>query len=439
MTNKATFQAVRNELESTINFAKAELEAFSADLSNVQAIQKCTDYFGQIRGTLLLMEDAGAAMLAEEVIHALNMLPLDGGQSTEQQTLKKQFDAISQALVILARYFEYLELDQPVLPVLLIPSINVVRQLRKVTPIRESHFFDFQFDESQFQTKPTGSLPQLDMAKLKQSRLMYQAALIYVLRGQRTQAALSYMGRALANVRHLTADSEGANLFKVAQLTLLAMANAQARVSLSRKRLLADLDREIKKLIDQPEQTQLTPNLSVLKETLFILAGLQSSGPEVDEVMDFFQLTPVIDEQTVQKQQDLLFSPGKSVLRSLSAAIFEDLDLLKEMVNVAARTDGEEFDPVDASNSLQKIADVLLMIGLPSPSNVLKTQAKQVAALSTNPSIDQLLSIADAVLYCETAVSRINKDSSESDDGLDERQIAMRSLVNEAKVVLIDR
>ena len=440
MANSASFKAVKHELENTLTQAQIALEEFSTDLKNITAIERCIDLIGQSRGIFVLIEDKGASLLTEEMIHLLNMLPVDG--STDEHELNNQFEALSQAMIILPKYLEYLDAAPVDLPVLLIPSINNIRKIRKLSLLKESYFFDYHILALKKPQAKTFVYSEVNNQKIRKYRQMYQSAFLSVLNGERTKAALKYMSQSLLRIDQISADSVIAPLFWLGSVALENMASSNAQMQFERKLFLIQIDRAIANLIKNGEQAySQKPSMSLVKEMLYLIAIMDESNAANSQVHQFYNLPPVkYNEKQVQQQREILFSPGKSTLHSLSKAIHEDLEIIKDMINAAARAEGVEFDSNLASKLMYKIVDVLAVIGLPSPSNVLKKQAEIVAKIDETAvvSSDQLHAIADSVLYCESAITRIESGSEEQYEGMNEKQIAILTLVKEAKVVLID-
>jgi len=360
----------------------------------------------------------------------------------DEKLLKEQFDAISQAMIVLPRYLEYLDASPIDLPVLLIPTINAIRKMRKLSLLKESHFYDYHISQLKKPQSASFSYSADTNQKLRKYRQMYQAAFLSVLNGDRTKAALKYMSQALLRVDQISADSNVAPLFWLGSIALECMANSNAQMQFERKIFLIQIDRVMATLVKQGEPAfSQKPSMSLVKEMLYLVAIMGEGVAEAKKVHQFYSLPAVkYNENQVQQQRELLFSPGKSTINSLSKAIHEDLEVIKDMINTAARSEGAEFDSSLASRLMYKIVDILSVIGLPSPSNVLKQQAAIVGKIdeSATVSSDLLHGVADAVLYCETAIARIEHGSQEQYVGMDEKDIAIMTLVKEARVVLID-
>ena len=441
MSSSASFKVVKDELESTVQEAQTGLENFIADPGDVTLLQSAIDLVNQVRGTFVIIEDKGAALLCEELARLLTELPT---QEVVDQTPrgKSVSDAISSTLVIVSRYLEYLAMGNQGRPELLIPTINQVLKARNLAQIRDSNFFHYKVTKL---VKPKSPQPfnlnDAAMKKLRRYRHMYQASFLFLLRGQRTRGALKYMQRSVSQIDKIAANTPIASLFWIASGALECLSELNANVGTNRKLLLAQLDRQVKFLIRDPKNAfSKQPPLALVKDFLYIISLCQPKVGIGARIMKAYKLpTPTVSESELAEQTELLFSPGTSVMNSVSDALHEEIHAVKEMVDLAARSANSSFSAKALHAALVKIADILVMVGLTSPSNVLRSQADIVGGWADKaaPSTEQLLKIADAVLYAESAVSRLSKGGHQ-ESGSDHVSEAARAQLAEARIVLID-
>lgn len=437
MNTATSKEVLKTELEATLQQAQLALEGFSEDASDLSQLAAAQDLIGQVRGIFQVLEEEGAVVLCDEFNALINAIPTD--ESADSDLVKPKLDAISQALMILNRYLEFLSLGKKAIPAVLLPTINRMRKARGVGLLGEGHFFYFSFKPG----KPPANKPfkfSADVVRqLKKFRHMYQAGLLHLIRGERTAGAYRYMGLALNRIDQLLANAPCAPLWWVASGALESMAQQGAGMTGTRKLLFAQLDRHLKDLIKgAPKTLERQPSLALMKEFLFLLSLNQSESLRARQVIKFYQLPRLpYTESTLEEQRQLLFSPGRSVLASVSEALKEDIVSIKDTVDQAARRDGS-FSARDLQKRMAKVADVYVMLGLQSPANVLKQQANVIAGWADNaaPTDDQLLKIADSVLYAESALSRILQGKGQLDDS-HENKAALAQL-HEARVVLID-
>lgn len=441
MSSTATFKLVKEELESTVQEAQSSLEHFISDPNDLAQLQTAIDLVHQARGTFVMIEDKGAAMLCQELARLLTELPI---QDVVEQTAKgKQCsDAISHALVILSRYLEYLSLRHHGRSELLLPALNQVRKALSLVPLKDSYFYPFEPSKLvKPQSQQTFAANQKMLLKLRRYRHMFQAAFLHVLQGNRSRAALSYMHRAVSQIDQISDSTPMAPLFWVASGALDCLAHKDAAVGVGRRLTFSQLDRQIGSLIQgYPDSFQQKPPSDLIKDFLYIIALCQPTDGIGATVAELYQLPdPGITDSELTEQMELLLSPGSSVMSSVSDALSEEINLVKDMVDQAARQ-SSGFSAKSLHQALLKIADILVMVGLTSPSNVLRHQADIVGGWADQaaPTNDELLKIADGVIYAESSMSRLSKSGHVVEDEKEHKQQAAETQLLEARVALVD-
>jgi hypothetical protein len=428
-------EAIKGELESTIQQAQSSLEGFSENTSDLNQLEQVTDYVRQLRGIFQVLEEHGAVSVCDEMNAAINAIPQNDNSS---QIHKAILEAMSQALVILNRFLELLSLQQKAIPSVLLPAINSLRTARKAPALGEAHFFDFSFKAGKPPTNKPVRITRETLVRLKKFRHMYQAGLLHLIRGQRTSGAVRYMGLALGRIDQLLGNAPCAPLWWVASGALEAMVSNEATMTQSRKKLFSLLDRELKNLILQaPESLKQSPSTALIKEFLFLLALNKSDSLKAKQVAQFYKIPELrYNENGLEEQRQVLFSPGRGVLTSVAEALKDDINAIKDSVDQVAR--GGSFSSKELNQRLTKVSDVYVMLGLQSPANVLKVQAEHISRWADNaaPTQEDLLKIADVVLYAESALSRLLQGQSQLDQDGDNK--AFKAQVHEARVVLID-
>jgi len=442
MGNAATFKLVKAELNTTVQEAQKEFAAFVSDTSNLSPLQACTDLINQIRGTFIIIEDKGASLLCEELGKLLNELPIEELSALTNRG-KQLTEVITQSFIFIGRYLEYLEVNTNSRPELLIGEINQIRQTRGLTLLKDSHFYTYSLPGLM---KPRASLPfSFDSNShklLRRYRQMYQAAFIKLLKGYRTHIALQYMARAISQIDKLAANTKIGPMFWVATAAIDVLVREQADIGKNRKLVFSQIDKRIKTLIDIGEsEFHQPPSSDVMKELLFILALGQNSSPLAEKIVKIYKMpSPGVTESELAEQMSLLSSPGSSVMQSVSVALNEEILIVKQLVDQAATASSvQEVDPKALNLALIKISDILSIVGLSSPSNVLKQQAKVVNgwSIAALPDQSDLMAVADAVLYAESAVNRLQQGGTIGET-TDHVASAGKAQLHSARMVLID-
>lgn len=438
VSGATSLNLVRDELFVTMEEAEQSLEQFIAERHNGSLLQQAVESLQQVRGTLNLVELAGAELLAQEVLDQATDIPAGAGEERDVQLA-----ALSNALHVLRRYLESVDAHRQEMPELLLPAINDLRQAGAQQPLPESFFFSVRLD----QARPhTPALPLDGAAKqveAKRLRHMYQVGLLGLLREQNLQASLKLMTRAMERLGKLFADEPGGRMCWIGSAAIESQADGQLLPRKSRKQLLSRLDRELKLVLANP---QYEAPRSLLKELLYLVALADSHGANASAVREVFGLTPLpFTDHMLEEEYKRLSGPGHAVMRSLSTAIREELASVKDMLDLLERGTQHEETLSTLHALLGKLSKTLSMVGLSSAGNSLSAQLPQVASWmdSAAPQPQQLLQLADAVLYVEGMVASLERgEHRESkpqpvEPGSEAQSFASHQLA-EARIVVVD-
>jgi hypothetical protein len=440
VTGATSLGLVRSELFATIEQAEQSLELFIADRLNVSLLQQAVEYLQQIRGILKLIELAGAELLAQEILLLATDIPAGAGQERDGQLA-----ALGKALFVLRRYLEGIDIHRQEIPELLLPIINELRQSTGQPSLPESYFFSVRLDQPRPQRRNVEIQPGVANRDGTRLRQMYQLGLMNVLREQNLSAALKLMSRALGRLDDLLGGRDRSRLCWIGAAALEAMAEARMRPSKARKQLLARMDRDLRQLLANP---QFEAPRSLLKEMLYLVALAGTQGERASEMRRVFGLASLpFTDHLLEEESRRLGGPGQGVMRSLSLAIREELVGVKDMLDLIERGTAQLESKVTLHAQIGKLAKTLDMVGLSSAGNALQNLVAMVGAWSErsdNPPADELLRLADALLYVESMVATLEQS--------EQRQRAANTLavgqaggesyaahqLDEARIVVID-
>lgn len=395
---------VRDELFATIEEAEASLEQFIVERNNGGLLQQAVDNLHQVRGTLNLIELTGAELLAQEVLDQATDIPAGVGQERDAQLA-----ALSNALHVLRRYLEGLDVHRQEMPELLLPAINDLRQACRQPPLPESFFFSVRLD----QARPRMAPPALDAAAKESEgrrlRQMYQVGLLGFIREQNPAASMKLMGRAMSRLDKLFANEPRGRLCWLSAAALEAQNDGQLLPRKSRKQLFSRIDRELRQMLINGAYE---PPRSLLKELLYLVALSGGQGPMAAEVRELFGITALpFTDHLLEEEYQRLSGPGKAVMRSLSSAIREELASVKDLLDLIERgtLQGDGLSSLHAL--LGKLSKTLAMVGLSSAGNSLATQLPTVNKWCEGApaEADELIALADAVLYVEGMVATLER------------------------------
>jgi hypothetical protein len=425
---------VREELFSTIEEAELSLEQFIADRPNGSLLQQAQESLNQVRGTLNLVELTGAELLAQEMLQQASNIPAGAGEECDAPLA-----ALSNALYVLRRYLESVDNYRVELPELLLPAINDLRQAGGQAPLAESFFFSVRLDPARPPLAAAAVVSEDLPRETRRLRHMYQIGLLGLLREDNLSASLNLMLRALTRLDHLYSAQPCGRLSWVAAAALEAQIDGQLLPRKARKQLFARVDRELKQLLAAPAHVG---SKALLKELLYLVALADSSGPYASQVREAFALSSLpFTDHLLEEQYQRLAGPGQAVMRSLSAAIREELASLKDMLDLMERgsVSGDSLSNLHAL--LGKLSKTLGMVGLSSAGNALHSQLATIVQWSEArpPSSTELSQLADVVLYVEGMVASLVVDSRpKPPQPVNEAESFAAHQFNEARIVVLD-
>lgn len=409
--NIASLKMVHDELIATIEQSAIRLEQFSTDRGNGELLQNCIEGIRQIRGTLSLIQLKGVDLLADELLEHINDITLGDDPSTD-----KRLELLTAAFFMLPRYLEFCLQTSRSMPLLLIPHINELRQARRAAPLPESHFFNFEPLKVVRSAAEADSDLQENLSILvRRLRHMYQAGLLKVLQGNQIKSSMGMMCRALERLESVCGASPLGNLWWLANATLTAINEENVRITKSRKMLFSGLDREIKRLQFEGRAVfNREPDAPLVKELLYLLT-LSKSITEKSKAVAKAYGVPALSYSDAELAREMEFLKGPSIntINSMVAVLTDELHSTKNILERAAQGGAELLaESPELLDTLKKIADILAIVGLVSPSNGLKQEIEKIQRWQTTGEAvgrSELLGVADTLLYVESTIAGLGK------------------------------
>ena len=439
--NLTSLNIVKNEFLVTIQLATNQLEQFITSRERQDLIQSCLESFQQIEGVLRVVELRGADLLAGEIVSALKTVPADADASYDAMLA-----SVSTASFVVTRYFEYVQQFERSMPVLLLPFINDLRAIRKLSLLPDSYFLVMNSDGEPTHRNPIDSFTS-DAAR--RFRHMFQVGLLGVLQGQNADYSLGLMQRALERTSAMTSGKSFEKVIWVAAVSLSVIREKHMALQTSRKMLFSALDRQLKQLVQQGESfLELSTDTSLLREFAYIVSVSGSESERAKAVRSAFAVMPMgYSESDVEEELNNLRGPGLSTVQSVAEVIREELRSSKNALEMASQGGGDIVTTYpDMIASLTRIADTLSVVGLASPGQVLRDQVKKISQWDNDKHAannSELIEVADTLLYIESTVSALqNINLSQAKlaetNALGKDQIIAKSQLAEAEKVVID-
>lgn len=443
--NLASLKMVHDELVATIEQAAIRLEQFAQDRNNGELLQNCIDGIKQIRGILSLIQLKGVDVLAEELVIHITDITLG-----EDEKTNSKLELLSATFFILPRYLEYCTQTSRSMAILLIPHINELRQARKAPPLPESYFYPLDVIRPNRKQVVAPNQLQEDVSLVtRRLRHMYQTGLLNLLKGAQVKPSLGIMGRALERLDSVSAGSKLSNFWWLCSATLAAISEKNMVISKSRKMLFGAIEREIKRFQFEGQAVlERDIDSALQKELLYILALSHSTTEKSNDVLTAFAVRPLkYTESELTREMDMLKGPSANTINSMVSVLTDELRGSKNILERAAQGGAELLsESPELLDTLKKVADILSIVGLVSPSNSLKQEIEKISVWQKNHTpvtSEELIGVADTLLYVESTIGGLGKanlseekiaqiNALSRDDAMASNQIA------EAEKIVID-
>lgn len=426
---------VKKELDETLLHARQALESYVEAPNDPAPLQSCADLLHQVVGALHVLEFDGAALLAEEMERLAKGL-LEGSVRQRDDA----YEVLMRAILQLPDYLEKLQSGQKDQPIVLLPLLNEIRaalgeklfsELLLFTPDLSAISADEQSPPRAF--SGTDNDIRQEARKL---RHRYQVGLLGWYRGQDPAANLKVLADVVAQLEAASSQQPVMRLWWIAGALIEALADGGLDVTVPVKQLLGQLDRQIKRVIDEGEEGLVAdPPIALIKNLLYYIAQARSCGERVRAVKAAFRLDEVLpDEDELARARESLSGPNAALLQNVAAVIKEDLARVKEALDIYVRAEHRQPATLGAlGDVLQQVTDTLRMLGLEPARKLAQENASLIANIASGevePTESRLFDIARAMLVIESSLDDMILDDrsarqaeeepspgAESDDG----------------------
>ncbi|MBH9431682.1 Hpt domain-containing protein [Pseudomonas aeruginosa] len=400
---------VKGEIAETLKQARQALEAFVENPQDPTRMRFCLTYVHQVQGTLQMVEFYGAALLAEEMEQLVQAL-LDGRVPNQGEAL----EVLMQAILQLPVYLDRIQTARRDLPMVVLPLLNDLRAARGEKLLSETSLFapDLSRRQPQLDGEAIAQLRTDELGGLlRKLRQTQQMALVGLLRNQDVATSLGYLARVYARLEGLCREAPLGPLWSIASGLVEGLANGSVVNSASVRTLLRQLDRELKRLVEQGADglNQAAPD-ELIKNLLFYVAKAPSQSPRIRALKEQYRLDEALpDHETVDAERARLAGPDRDAMRSVVGALCEELVRIKDSLDLFVRSDRAHPAELDALLApLKQIADTLAVLGFGQPRKVILDQLDVVHALAQGrrePSDATLMDVAGALLYVEATLA----------------------------------
>lgn len=411
-----TLHIVARELASELNEARASLEAFGEQQDNIALLRKCNEHLHSVHGALRVAEVYGAALLAEEMGQVAHYLI---NNFNERRHLAEGLDALMRAMVQLPTYLERVMSGGRDMALVLLPLLNDLRAVRGHALLSEGTLLLLNLSSDQ-QANPAagpgeGALTVAQWARKLRTR--FQLGLLGWIKGERIEQNLEVLSRTAEKLEHVATTQGVFQLWWVVGAVLEALREGGLESSASIKRLLGQADRDMKRLYESGEARYCeSPPLELLNNLLYYVARARTNGPRIAAVRASFRLSELLPvDDGVEQARESLSAPSVKLMKTVAAAIKEDLSRVKDALDIFVRQGGTQVDELAPQlELLKKIADTLGVLGLGELRDKVQTETTDLQAI-----------VAQKSAASESTLLRMAATLIKVEDSLDEQLVGM--------------
>ncbi len=399
---------VKGEIAETLKVAHQAIETLLDDPQATHALSDCLACIHQVHGSLQMVEFYGAALLAEEMEHLATALQQDRINHRDEA-----LHLLLQALGQLPIYLDRVQGARRDLPLVVLPLINDLRSARGESLLSETSLFSPQLlDLPVLDEESLALLEPADFANvLRKLRQMLQMALVGLLREQDDETNLGYLTKVFSRLEGLCGNAPLSPLWQVASALVEGMRGGSIANSPALRSLFKDADKELKRLLEQGIRgiNQPAPP-ELLKSLLFYIAKAEHPTGQMLTMKDRYSLDDALpDSAMVDEERARLAGPDRDAMRSVLAALCEELVRVKERLDLFVRSDRQHTSDLETLLApLRQIADTLAVLGFGQPRKVIIDQLAVVLSLAQGqrePNDAILMDVAGALLYVEATLA----------------------------------
>jgi chemosensory pili system protein ChpA (sensor histidine kinase/response regulator) len=405
-----TLHIVAKELTATLNDARAALEAYAERSDQVAFLEKCADQLHLAHGVLRLVEVYGAALLAEEMEHVTRYLVAAGH---DQKRQIEGLDALMRSMVQLPTYLERVLSGGRDLALVLLPLLNDLRSVRGSPLLSEGTLLllNLKSDQpaqphSQQQGEPSLSVAQW----ARRLRPRFQVGLLGYIRGERTVQNLEILSKVAEKLEQVATTQPVFQLWWVVGALLEAVQANGLESSATLKRLFGQADRQLKALYELGEARYADdPPVDLLNNLLYYVARASTTTGRIAAVRASFKLSELLPvDDTIEQERESLSAPSVKLMRTVAAAIKEDLSKVKDVLDIFVRRGGGRSDElIPQLDLLKKISDTLGVLGLGELRQRVQQEVSELSEIVTDgktPPDAALIKVAGVLLSVEDSL-----------------------------------
>ncbi len=353
---------VKAQLDDVLSDAQTNLNEYIENKTD-ENLENCIEHLQLIYGTLQMVEIYGAAMLAEEMQKTTAAL-LAGDVERAEDT----YDVLMRAMLQLPDYLEGIQAGKKDAPITLMPLFNDLRTARKEGLLSESVLFSPDIENAELSADGYDA-SAIEAGKLqgevRKLRTHYQLGLLDYIRNNKERVGLQRIKAVLNSLEKVSSNAEVRRVWMVAGSLVEGLMKQGINPNLSIKMLLGAVDRQLKLILDDGEDT-FGKNYSkeLLKNILYYVGLSTVDSKAIAAVKEAYQLADLIPQES-DEAGAMIGGLNADLFDTVSKGITEDLTKVKDVLELFMQSSEQDLTQLaTVAEQLGKIADTYGMLGM---------------------------------------------------------------------------
>jgi len=404
---------VKKQLDTVLHDAQTCLSEYVENREDPQ-LEQCIEHLKLVYGTLQMVEVYGAALLTEEMQTTATAI-----QEGRVERMEDAFDVLMCAMLQMPDYLETIQGGAEDTPIILMSLINDLRAVRNDKLLSESVLFVADTNNIELHSDGYDS-EIIEAGKLKDEvkrlRTHFQLGLLDIIRNQKEIAGLQRIKAVLTALEKVSCHDEVRHLWMVAGALIEGLLLEGIDNNISIKVLLGSLDRQLKKILKNGEETFAESySKDLLKNMLYYVSTCKAESKRVQAVKQAYQLKE-ISPTDIEQSDVAIGGLNADLFDTVSKGIIDDLFQVKDILEIFMHNEEQDVHQLKpAGDQLGKIADTFGMLGMGSTRQSILDQHNTITKIidgTESPGEAVIMEVASAVLKAESDLKIFISDRS---------------------------
>ncbi len=394
---------VRDQIQQSLEQAAEHLDHYYRDAARREDLQHCQTQLQQVAGCLTMLDLPGAASLTKEMLALIEAI----GDPVRIKH-ERCCELLVAATLFLPRYLEYVRSQGHETPVLLLPTINLLRFVRRAGLIPEHAFVPHHIPavappEPSHCLAPDPALTQ----RVRHLRHLYQAGLLGVIGNRSLLVHLRFMSHAIERLRRLCGEQPFNELWELTQGLLEAVLDGSLTLDTSIKHTFGVVDRQIRALGEQgPARLARPVDADLRAQLLFYLAKANPAGLRVRALQAHYQLDGCVeDDRYLEQERRRLQTPDHTATQAVARQLLDELNEVRARIQALPGNKPAEHGTLrPLALTLDQIALTLELLGLQTAVEQCRQIARQLMVSDGASGDHDIQTLADLLVSIESTL-----------------------------------